>query len=147
LATTVVANVYPSVDRLPENQLKLYIHFSAPMKRGQAYQFIRLVDDAEGRPVEAPFLELAPELWDSKTQRLTMLFDSGSIKRGLRPHEDLGLALQEGRPYRLVVAEDMLDATGQTLQRAFEKPFTVVAADRTSPDYTWWLLVTRVSDT
>ena len=117
------------------------------MKRGQAYQFIRLVDDAEGRPVEAPFLELAPELWDSKTQRLTMLFDSGSINRGLRPHEDLGLALQEGRPYRLVVAEDMLDATGQTLQRAFEKPFTVVAADRTSHDYSWWLLVTRVSDT
>ena len=26
-------------------------------------------------------------------------------------------------------------------------PRAVVAADRTSPDYTWWLLVTRVSDT
>jgi len=29
--TTVVDRVFPSGDRLPENQLKLYVHFSAPM--------------------------------------------------------------------------------------------------------------------
>ncbi|HIG46159.1 MAG TPA: hypothetical protein EYQ20_06955 [candidate division Zixibacteria bacterium] len=114
LATTVVVNVYPTVDRLPENRIKFYIHFSGPMERGHANQFIRLMDDAEGRPVEAPFLEPAHELWDSKTQRLTMLFDPDRMKRGPRLHEDLGLAFQEGRPCRLVVAEDMLDASGQT---------------------------------
>lgn len=145
-ATTVVAQVYPSTDQIPENQLKFYIHFSTPMKRGQAYQMIRLVD-AEGRPVAAPFLELAPELWDSKTQRLTLLFDPGRIKRGLRPHEDLGMALQKGRSYRLEIAKDMLDAQGQVLAKAFEKNLAVVAADRTSPDYTSWSLTAPSSNT
>ena len=29
--TTVVAQMYPSADVVPENQLRLYVHFSAPM--------------------------------------------------------------------------------------------------------------------
>ncbi|HVX60330.1 MAG TPA: hypothetical protein VHC19_07010, partial [Pirellulales bacterium] len=34
---TKVAAIFPSRDRLPENQLKFYLHFSAPMARGEAY--------------------------------------------------------------------------------------------------------------
>jgi len=30
---TMVEHVYPSTDELPENQLKFYLHFSAPMSR------------------------------------------------------------------------------------------------------------------
>src|SRR5262249_38751105 len=36
-STTRVAQVYPTTDRIPENQLKLYIFFSAPMQRGDAW--------------------------------------------------------------------------------------------------------------
>ncbi len=41
--TSVVEAVYPTTDVLPENQLKFYIHFSAPMGRGYAYQNVRLL--------------------------------------------------------------------------------------------------------
>src|SRR5262245_37714303 len=36
--TTVVDRVYPTTNVLPENQLKFYVHFSAPMARGFAYE-------------------------------------------------------------------------------------------------------------
>jgi hypothetical protein len=41
--TTVVAHVYPSADVLPENLLKFYVHFSAPMRRGHIYDYIHLL--------------------------------------------------------------------------------------------------------
>src|SRR5205085_2382631 len=46
IATTVVQHVYPSRAILPENQLKFYIHFSAPMSRGEAYEHVQLLDAA-----------------------------------------------------------------------------------------------------
>src|SRR6186713_2184317 len=42
--TTVVDRVYPTSNILPENQLKFYIHFSAPMSRGFGYEHIVLRD-------------------------------------------------------------------------------------------------------
>src|SRR6185503_6487743 len=60
---TVVERIYPSVNVLPENQLKFYVHFSAPMSRGFAYEHITLLDES-GKRVEDPFLQLGEELWD-----------------------------------------------------------------------------------
>lgn len=57
-ATTTVTQVYPSADVLPDNLLKFYVHFSAPMSRGDIYEHIRLLNEAS-QPVELPFLELA----------------------------------------------------------------------------------------
>jgi hypothetical protein len=45
-SSTVVAALYPTPSTLPENLLKFYIHFSAPMSRGEAYQRIHLLDAA-----------------------------------------------------------------------------------------------------
>ncbi|MCL6608417.1 MAG: hypothetical protein K6T74_10025, partial [Geminicoccaceae bacterium] len=86
---------YPTSDQLPENQLRFYIHFSAPMSRGEAYARIRLLDSA-GKPIDAAFLELGEELWDPSGKRFTLLIDPGRIKRGLRPREDLGPVLEAG---------------------------------------------------
>src|SRR6266446_3110752 len=61
--TTLVEHIYPSSSVLPENQLKFYIHFSAPMSRGEAYKQIHLLDETDN-PVALPFLELTEELWD-----------------------------------------------------------------------------------
>mgnify|MGYP003346898067 CR=1 FL=1 len=80
-ATTLVTQIYPSADVLPENTLKFYVHFSAPMSRGHSYDHIRLLDEAN-RPVELAFLELAEELWSPDMLRLTLLMDPGRIKRG-----------------------------------------------------------------
>ena len=76
--TTVVAQVYPSADVLPENLLKFYVHFSAPMRRGHIYDHIHLLDEA-GKPVELPFLEIDEELWNQEMTRLTLFIDPGRI--------------------------------------------------------------------
>lgn len=86
---TEVAAVYPSASVLPSNLLKFYIHFSNAMSVGDVYSHIQLLD-AEGKPLELPFLELGEELWDMESRRLTLLFDPGRIKRGLKPNLDEG---------------------------------------------------------
>ena len=50
-AAAEVTRVYPSSDKLPENQLKFYLHFSTPMSRGEAYPHIRLLDE-KGKAVK-----------------------------------------------------------------------------------------------
>jgi hypothetical protein len=61
--TTVVSQVYPTAEVLPENLLKFYVHFSAPMSSGHIYDHIRLIGDSTGKEVELPFLEIDEELW------------------------------------------------------------------------------------
>ncbi|HUG92252.1 MAG TPA: Ig-like domain-containing protein [Planctomycetaceae bacterium] len=132
-----VTAVYPTRDTLPENQLKFYLHFSAPMSRGEAYERIRLLDD-KGQQVEQPFLELGEELWDPFGRRFTLFFDPGRIKRGLKPRELFGPALEEGGAYTLVVERDWPDAEGNPLRQPFTKRFKVIAPDDTQPDPSRW---------
>jgi hypothetical protein len=132
-----VAHIYPSADRLPENQLKFYLHFSAPMSRGEAYQHVRLLD-ADGQPVADPFLELGEELWDPAMQRFTLLFDPGRIKRGLKPREEVGPVLEEGKRYTLVVDRQWPSAAGQPLEADARKEFEVLPPDDAPLDYASW---------
>jgi hypothetical protein len=135
-ATTVVA-VYPTQDVLPENQLKFYLHFSAPMSRGEAYSRVHLLDD-KGKAVDLPFLELEQELWDSQQKRLTLLFDPGRIKRGLKPREDVGPVLEEGKKYTFVVDADWLDAQGNPLAQSVRKSFRAGPPDDEPIDLAKW---------
>ena len=116
--STYVEQLYPTADVLPENLLKLYVHFSAPMARGDAYDSIQLLDQG-GKPVEAPFLTLDQELWDPEMRRLTLLFDPGRVKRDLLPNRDVGAPLVPGRSYTLVVAERFRDAGASGCARNF----------------------------
>lgn len=129
--------VFPSRDTLPENLLKFYLHFSAPMSRREAYQRVRLLDGS-GKPVELPFLEIGEELWDRTATRLTLLFDPGRIKRGLKPREDSGPALEEGKSYTLVVDAGWLDAEGRPLKAGLRRSFKVAAPDEKQPDPKAW---------
>jgi hypothetical protein len=137
--STRVEQVYPSRNVLPENQLKLYLHFSAPMSRGEAYRRVRLLDEI-GAAVELPFLELDEELWDPEGKRLTILFDPGRIKTGLQPQRELGTPLREGRSYTLVVDREWMDAEGSPLREGFRKAFRAGASDRQPPDPKTWRL-------
>jgi len=132
-----ILGVFPSRDTLPENLLKFYLHFSAPMSRREAYQRVRLLDGS-GKPVELPFLEIGEELWNREATRLTLLFDPGRIKRGLKPREDSGPALEEGKSYTLVVDAAWPDAQGRPLTGGLRKPFKVVAPDEKQPDLHAW---------
>jgi hypothetical protein len=135
---TRVEALYPSAGQLPENLLRLYLHFSAPMSRGDAYSHISLLDERTGEAVELPFLELEQELWDPSGKRLTVLFDPGRIKRGLTPNVEAGLPLVQGRRYRLVISAGLLDADARPLDRDFEKHFSVTASDFSSPAPPQW---------
>jgi hypothetical protein len=143
--STRVAQVFPSVDILPSNQLKLYLYFSAPMQRGGAWQHIRLLDD-NGKKVELAFLEIDQELWDSDNRRLTVLFDPGRIKRGVKPQLDTGSAIVEGRRYTLVVDKELRDANGSELAEAFRKEFRGGPALRTGIDLKEWKISSPHAD-
>lgn len=142
--TTVVTHIYPSSDVLPENQLKFYIHFSAPMSRGEAYQHVHLLDEND-QPVDGVFLELGEELWDADQQRFTLLFDPGRVKRGLKPREELGPAIAQGRSYSLVVDGAWRDATRTPLNAGARKHFRVGPPDETPIDTATWELVAPVA--
>jgi hypothetical protein len=60
---TVITAIFPSGEVLPENLLKFYVHFSAPMAQGSVYRHVRLLDE-EGREVDYPFVNVGQELWD-----------------------------------------------------------------------------------
>lgn len=135
----VVTQVYPTADVLPENQLKFYVHFSAPMQQGGAYRHLKLYDGG-GAPVELPFLELDEELWDRTGTRFTLFIDPGRIKLGVKPREDVGAALHEGGRFVLVIEDTWPDADGRRLKAEHRKVFQVAPADRASPDPTQWTL-------
>lgn len=128
--STRVEQVYPTSDVLPANQLKLYLHFSGPMSRGEVWQHIKLTDQS-GKALELPFLEIDQELWDRENRRLTVLFDPGKIKRGVLPREQEGAALEPGRRYTLIIDKGWLDANGNPLKAEYRKSFQVAAEDRT----------------
>jgi len=144
--TTVVTHVYPSSDLLPENLLKFYVHFSAPMSRGHIYDYLHLRDDA-GKEVEIPFLEIDEELWNPAMTRLTLFIDPGRIKRGVQPLEEVGPALQAGKRYTLVIDQAWKDGAGSPLKEAFQKPFKVGPPDRDPPDPARWHVQLPKSET
>jgi hypothetical protein len=141
-----VARIDPPAGTIPENTLKLYLHFSAPMSRGQAYEHVQLLD-GDGRPVELPFLELGEELWDRAGTRLTLLFDPGRIKSGLVPRVEDGPILVAGRSYTVRVDPSWPDANGRPLGAPFEARYTAGPADATPPDPTGWAVARPAAGT
>jgi hypothetical protein len=134
---TLVDHIYPSANSLPENLLKFYVHFTAPMSRGNIYDHIRLREDG-GKDVELPFLEIDEELWDATMTRLTLIIDPGRIKRGVRPLEEIGPALEAGKSYTLVIGREWRDGSGVPLKESFQKTFKVAPPDREPPDPARW---------
>lgn len=143
---TLVTNVYPTGDKLPMNQLKLYIEFSTPMRMGSAYEHIKLYREPEHVLEEEAFLAMPEELWDPERKRLTIFFDPGRIKRGVQPNLQLGLPLVEGRRYRLVIDRGWLDSNGARLLEGYEKSFSVIEVDRKSPQPNDWEVVSPEMD-
>ncbi len=136
---TRLERIDPSPDVLPENLLKFYLCFSAPMARGEAYRRIHLLD-AQGSMVEMPFLELEQELWDRDLRRLTLLFDPGRVKRELLPNQEVGTPLRAGGVYTLVVDRDWQDAHGKALVAEARKTFRVGPPDHEPPRVSDWRL-------
>ena len=136
---TFVSAVYPSGDAVPENLLKFYLHFSAPMSRGHIYDHIHLIGET-GREIELPFLQIDEELWNADMNRLTLFIDPGRIKRGVKPLEEIGPSLEAGKSYTLVLDREWRDGSGQLLKDSFKKQFRVDPPDRQPPDPSKWII-------
>ena len=134
---TIVSQVYPTANSLPENLLKFYLHFSAPMSQGKVYSHIHLLN-ARNEKIDLPFLELDEELWNPDGTRLTILFDPGRIKSGLLPREQDGPVLREGNSYTLKIDATWTDANGAPLKQGFTKFFVVTAPDVQMPSPARW---------
>jgi hypothetical protein len=135
--STTVSQVYPSVEVVPENQLRLYIHFSAPMGLRGGLDHVRLVD-AHGETVVDPFLPLDTEFWNADHTRYTVFFDPGRQKRGITPNQQMGRSLEPGKRYALVVDREWRDANGLPLKDSFRREFTVGPADERPLDVNAW---------
>jgi hypothetical protein len=135
--TTIVTHVYPSAEVVPENQLRLYIHFSAPMGLKGGIGHVRLLDEA-GDDVREPFLPLDAEFWNRDRTRFTVFFDPGRQKRGILPNEEMGRSLVDGRAYTLVVSREWRDAQGMPLKEEFRRRFKVGPPDERPLDQLTW---------
>jgi hypothetical protein len=136
-ATARVMHLYPSADTWPANTLKMYLEFSAPMSTAGAYSHIRVLDE-QGRPIEQPFVEIEPELWDPSGKRLTILFDPGRIKRGLVDNEASGPPLAPGRAITIEVDPALRDSNGAPLAEKFSRTIRVTEAVRQPVDVRAW---------
>lgn len=135
--STIVTQVYPSGDVIPENQLRIYLEFSAPMGRRSGIEYVSLLD-AKGDEVEGPFLPLDYEFWNGDRTRFTLFFDPGRVKKGILPNKQMGRALKVGQSYTLVVRADWQDAEGLPLKETFRRTFRVGPADTRPLDTAQW---------
>jgi hypothetical protein len=137
-AAATVTAIYPDVEIVPFNLLKVYVEFSEPMAEGFARRGVRIEDADTGEPLDGAFLDMDPELWDPERRRLTLLLDPGRIKRGLEPHQEAGYPLKEGQPIRLTVGAPLKSAAGAPIAQTFNRVYAVGPALRRPVDPAGW---------
>ena len=135
--SAVVARVFPTGDVIPENLLRMYIEFSAPMGRRSGLEYMQLVDDG-GKEIEGAFLPLDYEFWSPDHRRFTVFFDPGRVKDGILPNRQMGRALHPGRTVTLLISQEWRDEHGQPLKEAFRRVFRVAPPDTQPLDTSSW---------
>lgn len=143
---TMVSQVFPTADVVPENQLRLYIHFSQPMGIRGGLDFIHLLDET-GKEVKDPFLPLDAQFWNDDRTRYTVFFDPGRQKRGTAPIAEMGRSLTAGKTYTLVVDAAWRDGHGLPLKQEFRRTFKVGPADERPLDPKTWKIATPAAGT
>ncbi|MBE7172616.1 MAG: Ig-like domain-containing protein [Williamsia sp.] len=142
----VLLALYPAADSLPENLLKIYLVFSAPMQEGEALHHTYLLNE-RADTISNIFLDLQPELWNRERTALTIWLDPGRIKRGLIPNERMGNPLKQGARYTLLVDAGWKSAGGLPLRQVFKKSFYVNGRDSSTPVPSQWKLALPRTET
>jgi len=106
-----VLEIYPTSDTLPENILRFYVYFDAPMRKETVFPEI-VLEDEKGTAIDGVFLANRYSLWSPDGTRLTLLLDPGRVKTGLEASADLGLAIENGHRYSLVVGAGVQSGPG-----------------------------------
>ena len=128
---TAVVAIHPSADVVPENLLRVYIEFSAPMGNRGGLDFVKLVElsgpggDAgkTERIVEGAFLPVEADFWSPDHTRYTLFFDPGRVKDDILPNRQSGRPLRAGRRYAIDIARAWTDANGRPLEAGYRHAF------------------------
>lgn len=134
---THVVAVHGAGGEVPSNLLRVYVELSAPMEPGAAYAHIHLLEE-NGRELHDALLVLREELWSPDHRRLTLLFDPGRVKRGIRANLEMGPPLQAGHRYSLLIDSAWLDAEQHPLRSSYVQELRVTGFDSVSPDPARW---------
>lgn len=134
-----LVSVYPTLDTVPENLLKIYLQFSLPMIEGRSLDHLTLLR-SNGDTMQGTFLDLQPELWNAESTVLTLWLDPGRIKRDLIPNKTLGTPLSAGEKYILHVSPEWRSKNGAKLEHGYTKTFVASPRDDTPPDVSNWIL-------
>lgn len=132
---TVVAISPVATQPWPENLLRFYLHFSAPMPPVDLAPLLRLTDAETAAAVAEPLVEVAGGLWDPGRTRATILIHPGRIKSGVGPRTALGPALEAGRRYQLTLRAD---SPSLPLAAPWSAEVVATAPDRHGPDPGRW---------
>ena len=135
--STTVARVYPSGDTVPENLLRMYVEFSAPMGRKSGVEYIALLDHQD-KEIEGAVLPLEYEFWSPDHKRFTIFFDPGRVKKGILPNLQMGRALEVGRSVTLVIKREWPDENGLPLKEEFRRVLRVGPTDLEPLDTSSW---------
>lgn len=135
--STVVSAVYPSGGVIPENNLRLYIRFSAPMGQQGGLDHVAFVDD-DGREVPDVVLPLDTDLWDTDRTRYTVILDPGRVKKDILPNRRMGRPLHAGEGITIVVKKDWPDAHGVPLASEFRHRYHVGPPDEAALHTAEW---------
>lgn len=135
----VLASIYPACDTVPENLLKVYLHFSQPMMEGRSASFVHLLKDGRDT-MKGTFLDLQPELWNAEATVLTLWLDPGRIKLDLIPNKEFGNPLTRNTRYELVVGAGWRSKEGIKTISTTRKSIYVGDRDELSPEVDRWKL-------
>lgn len=128
-----LSEVYPKLNVLPENLLKMYFVFNTPMQQSQStLKFIKVFERESGREVDI-FLHLENELWNTDHTELTLWLDPGRIKKDLIPNKEKGIPLREGKHYEILIDSTLQSQDGIKLDKTYAKRFSVGKRDQKSP--------------
>jgi hypothetical protein len=139
-------SIYPSQDTLPENLLKMYLHFSEPMVEGSSLEHITFLR-SNNDTLHGTFLDLKPELWNAEGTVLTLWLDPGRIKRDLIPNQTLGSPLRAFEKYILQISASWPGKNGLLLRQPFTKTFITTQRDDISPQPQRWNINIPASET
>lgn len=135
---TQLLAIYPTLDSVPENLLKMYFVFSNPMQEtGNALNYIEVRDNQTNEKLSV-FLELESELWNKDHTVLTLWLDPGRIKTDLSPNLERGLPIQNGHRYKIKISENWKDANNRILEKPYNKTLIVNDRDNKKPDISKW---------
>lgn len=139
--------IYPKLDTVPENLLKMYLVFDKPMQQSQStLDFIKVFNQTTEKEVEV-FLPLENELWNADKTELTLWLDPGRIKKDLIPNQEKGIPIEKGNDYEMVIENGLSDKDGTELGKPYVKRFHVGKRDETRPNKDQWKITKPSFDT